>query len=99
MSSDQYINVMPIDVLIDKASVICKQCGVKKLDLFGSFATGDATPRSDIDFVVYGKVNSDLLEMRINEIETLRKIDIIYYDEVKNTYLLEDIKKYGRKIY
>ena len=92
MSSDQYINVMPIDVLIDKVSVICKQCGVKKLDLFGSFATGD-------DFVVYGKVNSDLLEMRINEIETLRKIDIIYYDEVKNTYLLEDIKKYGRKIY
>ena len=52
MSSDQYINVMPISVLIDKVSVICKQCGVKRLDLFGSFATGNATPRSDIDFAV-----------------------------------------------
>lgn len=48
------MNVMPVSELIDKVTEICKSCGVKRLDLFGSFATGTATPASDVDFVVYG---------------------------------------------
>ena len=48
------MNVMPISDLIVKVETICKANGVKRLDLFGSFATGTATPTSDIDFVVYG---------------------------------------------
>ena len=48
------MNVMPITELIDKVTEICKANGVKRLDLFGSFATGTATDTSDIDFVVYG---------------------------------------------
>ena len=48
------LNVMPISDLIDQVSQICKRNGVQRLDLFGSFATGTATPTSDIDFVVYG---------------------------------------------
>ena len=39
--------------LIDKVTEICKANGVKRLDLFGSFATGTATDTSDVDFVVY----------------------------------------------
>lgn len=34
------MNVMPITELIDKVTEICKANGVKRLDLFGSFATG-----------------------------------------------------------
>ena len=37
------MNVMPITELIDKVTEICKANGVKRLDLFGSFATGTAT--------------------------------------------------------
>ena len=48
------MNVMPISELIDEVAAICKANGVKRLDLFGSFATGTATDTSDIDFVVYG---------------------------------------------
>ena len=48
------MNVMPISELIEKVADICKQNHVVHLDLFGSFATGTATPTSDIDFVVYG---------------------------------------------
>ena len=48
------MNVMPVDQLIIEVTKICKKNGVKRLDLFGSFATGTATPTSDIDFVVYG---------------------------------------------
>ena len=86
------MNVMPISEIIEKVTMICKKNNVKRLDLFGSFATGTATPTSDIDFVVYGCDN-------LLQIETLRKIDIFDFDNIKNEYLLEDIKKYGKQIY
>ena len=93
------MNTMPISELIDKVAVICRKNGVKRLDLFGSFATGTATPTSDIDFVVYGCEDLQRLEDSLSEIETLRKIDIFDYDSIHNKYLLEDIKRYGKQIY
>ena len=89
------MNVMPISEIIEKVTMICKKNNVKRLDLFGSFATGTATPTSDIDFVVYGCDNLMQLEDDLLQIETLRKIDIFDFDNIKNEYLLEDIKKYG----
>ena len=73
--------------------------GLKRLDLFGSFATGTATPTSDIDFVVYGCDDIMQLEYDLSTIDTLRKIDIFDHDEIHNKYLLEDIEKYGKQIY
>ena len=93
------MNVMPIEELINKVTDICKKNKVKRLDLFGSFATGTATPTSDIDFVVYGCENLLQLENDLKQIETLRKIDIFDFDNIKNKFLLEDIKKYGKQIY
>lgn len=93
------MNIMPVSELIDKVAEICKRNGVKRLDLFGSFATGTATPTSDIDFVVYGCEDILKLEEDLEEIDTLRKIDIFDYDSINNHFLLEDIKKYGRQIY
>ena len=90
------MNVMPISEIIEKVTMICKKNNVKRLDLFGSFATGTATPTSDIDFVVYGCDNLMQLEDDLQQIETLRKIDIFDFDSIKNEYLLEDIKKYGK---
>lgn len=93
------MNVMPVSELIDKVTEICKSCGVKRLDLFGSFATGTATPASDVDFVVYGCRDILELERKLEEIDTLRKIDIFDYDNISNEFLLEDIEKYGKQIY
>lgn len=93
------MNVMPTDTLIEQVAAICKKNRVQRLDLFGSFATGTATGRSDIDFVVYGCKDILKLEEDLEQIETLRKIDVFDYDSIRNPYLLEDIKKYGRKIY
>lgn len=36
----QTINVMPIEEVIARVSEICKECNVKHLYLFGSFAKG-----------------------------------------------------------
>lgn len=93
------MNVMPISELIDKVTEICKANGVKRLDLFGSFATGTAVPTSDIDFVVYGCEDILELERKLEEIDTLRKIDIFDYDSINNEFLLKDIKEYGKQIY
>ena len=88
------MNVMPIDQLIDKVTTICKQNNVQKLVLIGSFATGTAAPRSDIDFVVYGCSNLIKLEADLEQIDTLRKIDIFEFESIHNEFLLED--KIGR---
>ena len=93
------MNVMPIEELIKQVTAICKRNGVKRLDLFGSFATGTALPTSDADFVVYGCKDILKLEKDMEEIDTLRKIDIFDYDSIHNEYLLEDIKNYGIQIY
>lgn len=93
------MNVMPVSELIDKVTIICKSNGVKRLDLFGSFAAGTATPTSDIDFVVYGCPDILKLEKQLEEIDTLRKIDLFDYDNIHNEFLLEDIKEYGKQIY
>lgn len=93
------MNVMPIDQLIDKVTTICKQNNVQKLVLIGSFATGTAAPRSDIDFVVYGCSNLIKLEADLEQIDTLRKIDIFEFESIHNEFLLEDIEKYGKQIY
>lgn len=38
------------------------------------------------------------LEEAIEEIDTLRKIDLFDYDSISNQFLLEDIRKYGKQI-
>ena len=93
------MNTMPIPELIEKVALICKKNQVKHLKLFGSFATGTATPTSDIDFVVYGCPDIMKLEEDLTEIDTLRKIDILEYDSIHNPFLLKDIEKYGKRIY
>ena len=93
------MNTMPISELIEQVTEICKKNGVKRLDLFGSFSTGTSTPTSDIDFVVYGCNNLIKLETDLEQIETLRKIDIFDYDSIHNEFLREVIHKYGKQIY
>ena len=91
--------LMPISEVIDKVTAICRANGVRRLELFGSFATGTATATSDIDFVVYGCEDILQLEEDLMEIDTLRKIDIFEYESIHNEFLLEDIRKYGKQIY
>ena len=93
------MRTMPIHDVIERVAEACKKFGVEHLDLFGSFATGKAVPTSDIDFVVYGEVDCFALENELEKILTVRKIDIFYYNEIRNEFLKEDIHKYGKKIF
>ena len=93
------MSTMSIETLISRVTEICKRNGVRHLSLIGSFATGTATPSSDIDFVVYDCPDMLKLEKDLESIETLRKIDIFDYQLIHNRFLLEDIEKYGKQIY
>lgn len=91
--------MMSIDEIILQVEKICRKNNVEHLSLFGSHAAGTATERSDVDFVVYGCKNIDKLTEEVENIETLRKIDLFFYEEIQNTYLKEDIRLYGKPIY
>lgn len=93
------MNTMPITEVIESVANICRKHGCRRLDLFGSFATDTATPTSDIDFVVYDCDDIAKLEEDLEQIDTLRKIDIFDYNSIHNEFLLEDIHKYGKQIY
>lgn len=77
----------------------CKKYRVKEAVLFGSRAKGTAHERSDFDIAVSGAEDIDGLSEDIDEIPTLYTIDLVDMDACRNRLLLEDIKKYGRKIY
>jgi hypothetical protein len=90
---------MTIEEIIDRVTVVCKKNKITHLTLIGSFATDTATKFSDVDFVVYGCDDVGKLQEDVDNIETLRKIDLFDFNSIHNDFLLEDIEKYGRKIY
>jgi len=92
-------NTMPIEEIIRRVTDLARKYHVQRLDLFGSFAVGNATERSDIDFVVRGCSDIVAFEEEVDEIPTLRKIDIFNYDEVCSELLREDMDKYGKQIF
>lgn len=91
--------VMLIDEILKEVILKCQKYNVKKVVLYGSRAKGTALERSDLDIAVYGIGYSEMLLEEIEEIPTLYQIDLLFADECGNRLLLEDIERYGRKIY
>lgn len=90
---------MTVEEIIEQVTEICKKNHVEHLSLFGSYAKGTATKYSNLDFIIYGKVDMERLQEQVDDIMTLKKIDLFEYDLCRNQYLKEDMDRYGRKIY
>ncbi len=90
---------MTVEEIIKQVTEICKENHVEHLSLFGSYAKGTATKYSDLDFSIYGKADMERLQEQVDDIMTLKKIDLFEYDLCQNQYLKEDMDRYGRKIY
>lgn len=76
-----------LSLIKKKALPILKKHSVKRAAIFGSFATGTAKPRSDIDFLIEykGKTKSlfDLVDLKLDLEESLnRKVDVITYNSI-----------------
>jgi uncharacterized protein with HEPN domain/predicted nucleotidyltransferase len=93
-----------LDTKLPKLRKLCRRFGVRRLDLFGSAATGRFDPaRSDLDFLVdfappeAGKRHLQFLA----ELEKLfgRKIDLISETDLENPYLRRQIEAERRTVF
>jgi len=81
---------------------VAKKYEIEEAYLFGSYARGDATKKSDVDiFVKEGKIQTllQLCGFRLDIRDALKKeIDVVLEDDT-NTELEKNIKKDLLKIY
>lgn len=90
---------MTIMEILEEIADICRRHQVRELILFGSRAKGTAAERSDIDIALAGCGDFERCKEEIEDIPTLYTIDVVNMDTCGNALLMEDIKKYGRKIF
>lgn len=85
---------------IKKAAV---KHGIDKVVLFGSRARGDASQVSDYDIAVFAKELTAIDRARfcevVDEIPTLKKIDVVFIDSGTAEGLIESINKDGVVVY
>lgn len=85
-----------IERLEKKIIPILKRHDIVKAGIFGSFARGEATRKSDIDILIRFKGRKSLLDLAKVEIELEKKIkrkaDVLTYDSI-NPLLKERILK------
>ena len=89
---------MTLAKVLEEVRKLCVKYQAQEVVLFGSRAKGTALERSDIDIAVSGVNDFDALEEEIEEIPTLYTVDLLNMDTCRNELILEDIRKYGRKI-
>lgn len=90
---------MTVDEIIKNVKAICEKNRVSHLYLFGSYAKGTAHDKSDVDFIVKGVRDIGKLQNEVNNILTLKRIDLFDYDNIQNSILKESMDKYGKLIY
>jgi len=84
------------------AAVLEKFPSVQKAVLFGSWAKGCNTSRSDIDIAVYGDVGileTEEIAYRLDELPFVQKFDVVAFDSVDNAEFREHIERVGVEIF
>ena len=97
----------PIDSQLAQVSSLCRRYGVRKLELFGSAATGAFDPKtSDLDFLIEfvpeGKDSLFHRYFKLNEdLEGLfgRKVDLVMIGTLKNPYFVDSVNKTRQIVY
>lgn len=99
---DEENGILELEDIVRKCSKVLEQYDVNFCYLFGSYAKGNATPTSDIDFLISTNVKGLKFYGLVEEIRTAlhKKVDILDMNQLKNNIeLTEEIFKDGIKIY
>lgn len=92
-----------MDEVIRQIKQIAGSYPIEKIVLFGSRARGDHSPISDYDIAVFGNQLSEVDQAafwaEVEEIETLKKIDLVFIKDDADDKLRENIKRDGIRIY
>lgn len=90
---------MDMDTVLEQMKAIALKYKVDKLVLFGSRARGDHSPVSDYDIAVFERNLSAWDKASfcadVDEIETLKKIDIVFIYDSATDDLLKNITREG----
>ena len=90
---------MTFDEIVKEVVRVCKNNKVEHLSLFGSYARGTQTERSDIDIAVYGG-DFDSFYWDIKEkVHSLLSFDVVEADKPISEELKQEIEKDGVIIY
>ena len=92
------VTFLKVEEIIQAIIKICNEFQAKEVVLYGSRAKGTARERSDIDIAVSGVNDFDLLVEKIEDLPALYSVDVLNMDTCRNELLMEDVRKYGRKI-
>lgn len=91
------------DPVLQKIREISIKYKVQKVILFGSRARGDHSPVSDYDIAITGRELSEFdkacLCADIEDIDTLKKIDMLFVDTGIKDELMENIARDGVILY
>ena len=99
--------ISEIDKNRDQINRLCRQFGVRRLEVFGSAATGafDAA-RSDIDFVVdFEELPRQSLFKRYfglkEEFEAVfgRTVDLVMADAMRNPFFIDSVNRTRQPVY
>jgi uncharacterized protein len=92
-----------VDEVLNQIIEIAKKYNVEKVILFGSRARGDNSHVSDYDIAVFKEVLTAIdkacFSSDVEEIETLKKIDIVFVNESLSDKLMKNIRREGVLIY
>lgn len=92
-----------MDKIIKKIKQVAMKYDIDKIVLFGSRAIGSHMPASDYDIAVYSHNLSDIdkasFSADIEEIHTLKKIDMVFANEGLKDELMAKIERDGVIIY
>ncbi|MEJ7763543.1 MAG: nucleotidyltransferase domain-containing protein [Thermomicrobiales bacterium] len=85
---------------------LCERYGVRRLELFGSAATGTFDPAtSDLDFVVdLGEYGPDVAKRYLRFAEALealfeRPVDLLTVPSIRNQYFIDELEATRQVIY
>mgnify|MGYP003606325312 FL=1 len=91
------------DPVIRQVMQLAGNYGFRKIVLFGSRARGDHSSVSDYDFAFYGDNVSELdkscFSVEVDDVSTLKKIDIVFIDHLTPAELLNNISSEGVILY
>ena len=99
---DEENGILSLDSISDICARVFDDYPVKFCYLFGSYAKGKATGKSDVDLLVSTDIGglgffemTEALRQKLN-----KKVDVLHIDQLKNNFeLLQEILKDGVKIY
>lgn len=86
----------------EKVISFLKECGAKKISIFGSYVRGEVTPESDLDIIVEFDEGISLLDIVGFEMDLSEQLGIkveLLTEKSISPYIIEDVLAEAKVIY